>query len=180
MRREAFIYLVVLLATVLWCFAIFAAPLFIASGGLLQSSSEFLYQFFGRICHQFSERSFHLEGQKLAVCARCSSVYFGFLLGLLAVPLFRGFPSIPYPPRWILFVSVVPMVLDIGFSMLDLHESTLWTRALSGGVFGLIISYFILPGFLTALCSNGNFGKSKRELSGRASRPSDSAVQANS
>ncbi|MFQ5797764.1 MAG: DUF2085 domain-containing protein [Bacteroidota bacterium] len=150
MRQEGFFYMVVLCATLLWCFAILAAPLFIAWAGFLQSSSEFLYQFFGRVCHQFDERSFHLDGQKLAVCARCSSIYFGFFLGLLSVPIFWRLPAMPFPPRWILFAAVLPMFLDVGLAVFDLHESTLWTRALSGGVFGLIVSYFILPGFLAA------------------------------
>lgn len=142
--------MVVLCAALLWCFAILAAPLFIASGEFLQSSSGFVYQFFGRVCHQFDERSFHLDGQKLAVCARCSSIYFGFFLGLLSVPIFRRLRAMPFPPRWILFAAVLPMLLDVGLAVFDLHESTLWTRGLSGGVFGLIVSYFILPGFLAA------------------------------
>ncbi|MEE9225092.1 MAG: DUF2085 domain-containing protein [Bacteroidota bacterium] len=150
MRQEGFIYTVLLCATLLWCFAILAAPLFIVSDGFLQSSSEFLYHFFGRVCHQFDERSFHLDGQKLAVCARCSSIYFGFFLGLLSVPIFRRRPAMPFPPRWILFAAVLPMVLDVGLAVFNLHESALWTRALSGGVFGLIVSYFILAGFLAA------------------------------
>jgi uncharacterized membrane protein len=31
----------------------------------------------GFICHQLAERSFHIEGHQLAVCARCSGIYVG-------------------------------------------------------------------------------------------------------
>ena len=154
MQRESFIYTVLLGATLLWCVAILAAPLFAFSGGFLQSSSDFLYQLFGRICHQFSDRSFHLDGQKFAVCARCSSIYFGFFLGLLSMLFFSRFPAIPSPPRWVLLIAVLPIFLDVGLSVLNIHESTLWTRALSGGAFGSSVSYFILPGLLAAFWSN--------------------------
>ena len=39
------------------------------------------------ICHQLSERSFHLHGTQLPVCARCFGLYLGAALGSLAVAI---------------------------------------------------------------------------------------------
>ncbi len=66
----------------------------------------------------------------------------------------RRFPSIPFPPRWLLSIAVLPMLLDVGLGVLNFHESTLVTRALTGGAFGLVVAYFIFPGFLSAFCSH--------------------------
>jgi len=153
MRQEKFLYSFVVAAALLWCFAILAAPLLAGSSGMLLSSSEVIYQFFGRICHQIDSRSFHLGGNKFAVCARCSSIYFGFLVGLLSMLFVRRFPSIPFPPRWVLLVSTFPMLLDVGLAFLNIHESSLWTMGISGGLFGLTVAYFIYPGFREAICS---------------------------
>jgi uncharacterized membrane protein len=67
----------------LWCLLIVAAPLF---------DLAWVYQFFAFICHQNPLRSWSLGTEPLAVCIRCASIYFGFLLGLVAnVPPRSGF-----------------------------------------------------------------------------------------
>jgi uncharacterized membrane protein len=58
-----------------WCAAIVAAPLF---------HLTFIYDFFSLICHQQPARSWQLFGEPLAVCIRCSSIYFGFLAAVIA------------------------------------------------------------------------------------------------
>jgi uncharacterized membrane protein len=57
-----------------WCLAIFSAPVFDLGP---------LYAFFSSICHQLPDRSWHIHGQPLAVCIRCTAIYIGFLAGLL-------------------------------------------------------------------------------------------------
>src|SRR5690242_14530294 len=62
----------------IWCLLIIAAP-------LLRLPA--IYFFFSRICHQDPLRSWHLFGEPLAVCIRCTSIYCGFFLGaLLSLP----------------------------------------------------------------------------------------------
>ncbi len=56
------------------CVALVAAPL---------GRDPVLYSLFAIVCHQQPERSLWLAGSPLAVCARCSGIYFGALLGLL-------------------------------------------------------------------------------------------------
>ena len=66
---------VLVAASALWMAAIVAAPLL---------ELDWVYTFFSRICHQYPERSFHLAGATLAVCIRCTSIYAGFLIALVA------------------------------------------------------------------------------------------------
>src|SRR5919108_3827467 len=80
-RSSRFSYWI-LAAITLWCFAIFfPAAAAAVGGGAVRWASGGAYQFFSRICHQADERSFHVFGAKLAVCARCTGVYVGFLIG---------------------------------------------------------------------------------------------------
>lgn len=67
------------------------APLAGAAGlhGLESASRAF----FERVCHRQPERSFTLLGSPLAVCARCTGVYAGLLIGALLVPWLGRVPE---------------------------------------------------------------------------------------
>jgi hypothetical protein len=54
-----------------WVFLIVLAPY------LPVPAAASLYLFGSRICHQIAERSLHLAGEQLPVCARCVGVYAG-------------------------------------------------------------------------------------------------------
>jgi uncharacterized membrane protein len=60
--------------------AIVAAPLAVSAA---RPEGWFLYQAFAPFCHQQPQRSWHLQGYPLAVCARCVGVYSGLLLAAL-------------------------------------------------------------------------------------------------
>jgi uncharacterized membrane protein len=64
------------MATLAWCLAIVAAPYF---------HSVPIYLFFSTICHQLPARSWHIQGEQLGLCIRCTSISLGFLAGQLAI-----------------------------------------------------------------------------------------------
>lgn len=102
-------YWLLVLGTFLWVGAIVAAPLAEARG---IAAGGFIYEAFHTICHQQPERSFHLAGEPLAVCHRCTGLYLGFFVGLLAVGVFpRLSAAILARPRIILPLAV-PMFID--------------------------------------------------------------------
>ena len=78
-------YTLILVATIVWCAAIVLAPVLATMGNAPRISAE-MYQFFGKVCHQIDSRSLHIGGEKFAVCARCSAIYFSFLAMLLVYP----------------------------------------------------------------------------------------------
>ncbi len=93
----------------LWLGAVVFAP--IAAAREL-AVAPWLYLFFDPICHQISERSFHVAGHALAVCHRCSGLYVGFSLGLLLVPRWdRVRTWLLEQPRRTLYFAL-PMLID--------------------------------------------------------------------
>lgn len=64
------------------------------------------------VCHQIPERSFHLLGEPLAACHRCTGLYAGFTLGVLVWPWLPGFAArLAANPRWVA-VFFVPLLVD--------------------------------------------------------------------
>ncbi len=138
-------YGLLLAGTALWCAAIMAAPLFSTLDGGYAEAAGLLYSFFHPICHQLDSHSLHIGGAKLGVCTRCFSVYSGFLLGLLVYPAVRPLRATLLPHRFLLIGAAVPMVLDVGLSLLGLPAGTQVSRMLTGSVFGLTAPFFLVP-----------------------------------
>ena len=53
--------------------AVVAAPMLATSDH--RRSADAIYGFFGLICHQDPDRSFHVFGEKFACCERCAAIY---------------------------------------------------------------------------------------------------------
>jgi uncharacterized membrane protein len=63
---------------VAWLVVILVAPaLWVPVAGIVYAAGSL-------ICHQIAERSFHLDGTQLPVCARCFGIYGGAALGSIA------------------------------------------------------------------------------------------------
>ena len=144
-------YTIILFGAAIWCSALLLAPVFAASTGLPGVIGAVIYQFFHPICHQLSERSFQLFGHPLAVCARCSSIYFGFLAGTLLYPAVRTISVPRYPSRIILLAAIMPMLVDVAAALAGMHEVTTVSRLISGATFGLVAPFFILPAAIEAV-----------------------------
>ena len=104
-----------------------------------------LYQPFHTICHQLPDRSFRILGEPLAVCIRCSAIYFGFLISTI---LYLPAASLRFSlseNRAVLFSSIVPMIVDVVLDTMGIHESTAVTRLITGSVFGLVVPFYLIP-----------------------------------
>lgn len=141
-------YLIMLLLVALWCGGIVLAP---SLSTTLPGISSVLYSFYSPICHQIDARSLHLFGDKLGVCSRCSSIYFGFLLSLVLYPLFQKLHAPAYPGRQWIALAILPMAIDAFLNLTGIHGSTLLTRAITGLLFGLILPYYLLPPLLEGI-----------------------------
>ncbi|MBD0274111.1 MAG: DUF2085 domain-containing protein [Acetobacteraceae bacterium] len=126
--------------------AVLLAPAARAGGWPLLS--EVLYGSFRLACHQLPERSFHLAGHPLAVCARCSGLYAGALLGLLAYPLGRAVARTDAPRRAWLLWAAVPTTLDFALGVLGLWENTHWSRFVTALPLGATAAFYIVPGLV--------------------------------
>jgi len=127
-------------------FLIVAAPLLLALGHTALALP--IYEAFSYLCHQLPERSLHLEGQKLAVCSRCTGLYFGFALSVLLYPLARSLKRVDTPRlRWLL-LATVPVILDWSLTVLGLWENTHLSRFLTGALFSVVAAVYVVPGLV--------------------------------
>lgn len=92
-------------------------------------------------CHCRPERSFHFRGRQFPVCARCTGLLAGLVVGIPAGLLYR-------PPAWALALMLLPMLLDGAAQRLTRYESGNRRRLLTGVLFG-----YAAVGLLIALAA---------------------------
>lgn len=97
---------------------------------------------FRPLCHGLVERSLPLWSVPMPICARCTGIYVGMLIGLLA---FLVLPRVQEKTmRIVSMVAVTPLALD-GFTQLfGLRESTNPLRIATGLVAGLCFGLWVL------------------------------------
>lgn len=145
MRFARLTYTVILAGAAAWCALIVLAPAAASSPGFA-TLGGILYAFFSPLCHQIDSRSFHLCGVPLGVCARCSAIYFGFLLGAILHPFAGDSLRGAKPGRMFLIVTVAPMLVDVILEAAGLHESSNAVRAATGAWFGILLPFLLIPG----------------------------------
>lgn len=151
MRFARVTYFVIAAGAALWCLLILLPALLAASGGSPEPTGQLVAALFRPICHRLDERSVHLFGVALAVCSRCSSIYFGFLLGTLAYPLIRDLRRPAQPGRIFLAAAALPMLVDVASGMFGVYDVTNVSRAVTGGWFGLLSPFLVIPGATDAI-----------------------------
>ena len=145
-RTAVIAWTLLTVGTLIFVLFIPAAP--IAAANNHNQLALAIYQAFHFLCHQLPERSYFIAGQKLAVCARCTGIYAGFLLILALYPLFRSLRDTSLPHRRWLLLATTPMVVDFGLTFAGIWENTHTSRFLTGFLFGSVTVFYIVPGIL--------------------------------
>ena len=143
------------------CTGMIALAIYSASGGPV-----WLGDVFSDFCHQYSDRCYHIEGVALPVCVRCIWIYAGLAVGhILFIFLI---PRSERITRLLIGVMVL-MVMDVLFEKVGLYENWFWSRAVTGFLFGLVLSHFTLLGLseLYLKFSNKNSYVRSKYLAGR-------------
>ena len=117
-----------------WTTALIAAP--IAATPRLSAAT---YAAGSLLCHQRADRSFHVRGAQIAVCARCLGLYIGAIVGVFAwigVAGLRTRPSaraahLAVSPRLrtALALAAMPTVVTVGTGLLGLWDPSNLLRA---------------------------------------------------
>ncbi len=107
------------------------------------------------VCHRIEARSFHFHDRQVPLCARCTGMYLGAVLGIVfqAVQGKKG----KYPP-WgsiiVLGLLVLAFIVDGSNSYLHffpaqdgIYEPQNWLRLVTGMGMGLAMAAAILPAF---------------------------------
>ena len=86
-------------------------------------------------CHQKAERSFFFKGYQFPVCARCTGVLLGELLGV--VLLLCG---LRFHVLWTIAL-ILPLAVDGGLQLFGFLESTNIRRVITGTLAGTALVY---------------------------------------
>lgn len=109
------------------------------------------------VCHRIELRSFHLGERALPLCARCSGMYLGALLGLLVQSWF-GRKRAEFPPKavlWLMGLFLLAFGIDGINSTVQLlregrgllYTTTNLSRLITGTGVGIGMSLLLLPAF---------------------------------
>jgi len=122
------------------------APL--AAAGGHGELAQVIYRAFAVLCHQRPDRSYFIDGHKLAVCSRCTGLYAGFVITLLLYPLIRSLRTTTTPPsRWLL-LAAVPLGIDFSLTFVGIWENTHTSRLLTGALLGSVAVFYVVPGLM--------------------------------
>jgi uncharacterized membrane protein len=145
-RKPLATWVIVLAFVLAFCSLIIAAPLALAGGQ--QSIAYNIYLPFSYLCHQIPARSFHLAEHPLAVCSRCTGIYAGFLLGVIAYPLIKSLRRVETPARKWLFIAAVPLAIDFSLEFFGVWHNTHFSRFATGALLGGMVVFYVLPGLI--------------------------------
>lgn len=124
----------------------------VISAPLIQSSHPALafkiYRAFSFVCHQIPERSFHVYGNKFAVCSRCTGIYAGLAVATLAYPLTRSLRRTDTPGLIWLFLAAAPLAVDWSLGYFSIWENNHASRFATGFLLGAAAVFYILPGLI--------------------------------
>lgn len=136
-------FLITALGYWLWFGGILLAP-------YLRSRSSpwasFAYAVYSPVCHQIAGRSLRCFGRPLAVCARCTGIYLGFLIGLGLYPFLRGWQRLSLPSSRVFYLVSAPILLDTTANFLRLWQTANGARLASGVIWGTILPFYFITG----------------------------------
>ena len=129
-------------AALMWLTLILMSPVALASGRL-STLTMAVYHAGSLVCHQRPERSFHLAGAQLPVCARCFGLYLSGAVGLLVASRRRGSISAA-TSRLLLVMAALPIAVTVALEWLGLIHTTNIVRMLTGLPLGFAAAVVIV------------------------------------
>jgi uncharacterized membrane protein len=169
------VWSVVVVLTLGWVGLIVAAPLALARGH--NFAALVIYRAFGYLCHQISERSFHIDGHPFAVCARCAGLYAGFAAGVLIYPLARSLRQLDTPRRLWLLAAAVPTLIDWAGGVLGIWENTHLTRSVTGALLGAVCAFYLVPGLVDVSLSVWEYLFARRVTATAVNQPYEQSLR---
>ncbi|NOX90584.1 MAG: DUF2085 domain-containing protein [Calditrichaeota bacterium] len=117
-----------------------AAPVLAASSWrIFQYFGAGIYFLFDPLCHQIPQRSIFINQIPMALCVRCTFLYFGGLVGIIVL-LFKRDINIPSA---VLVTLAIFVVAEISSEKIGLYTNWAVLRGVSGFLSGLILTLFL-------------------------------------
>jgi len=137
-------------ASLIWLGGILLAPYLRSRSSPWARLAYFVYS---PVCHQIMDRSFSCFGQPLAVCARCTGIYLGFLFGLALYPFLRGWRRLSLPSGRVFYLLSAPIVLDTAANFFRLWDTANAVRLATGIIWGTILPFYLITGIADLIIS---------------------------
>lgn len=93
---------------------------------------------FAFMCHRIPERSFHFHGKQFPVCARCTGILVGYILGILILLIYGRLSLL------LSFILIIPMAIDGTGQLFRKWESNNIRRFITGIMGGISIDFVII------------------------------------
>jgi uncharacterized membrane protein len=107
------------------------------------------------VCHRIDGRSFHIGDHQFPLCARCTGMYLGALLGMVVMTLMGRGKAGVLPPRRVLFtlfafvglmgIDGVNSYATLFPGVPNLYQPQNWLRLVTGTLNGLALAGLIYP-----------------------------------
>jgi uncharacterized membrane protein len=138
-----------------FAFALTVTWLALTPSGLLGKAQAVGYA----VCHQIEVRSFHIHARPFPLCARCSGMFLGALLGMIyQAAQGRKGRALPIGGNILFGLLALAWVLDgvNSFTMLvpslpSAYQTQNWTRLVTGMGMGLAMAAFLWPAFIQTI-----------------------------
>lgn len=89
------------------------------------------------LCHQLPDRSFFYRGRQFPICARCTGILLGYIIGLIIALRYHQIPLS------VLILLFVPLGIDGTAQYLGCWESTNIRRLFTGIVAGIATDFLL-------------------------------------
>jgi uncharacterized membrane protein len=126
-----------------------------------------LYAIGSQICHQHPDRSFHLFGAQLPVCARCAGIYAGAAVGsMIALGTRPRARLAMMPSRALLITGAIPTALTLAAEWSGMWAGSNNWRAAAGLPLGCVVALVVAQGVATL-----HYGECARRRRIESNRP---------
>lgn len=106
------------------------------------------HRLFDLLCHQDPIRSYSVNGETMAVCARCIGIYGSFASIMVLMPLIPRFiPVINHVFLKLIIVTIVLNIVDVLLNSIGFWTNTLLSRFLLGSIFGASLAAYLTSEF---------------------------------
>ena len=145
-------------STIVWALLLPLSPFIAVQPHPAPAVVAFLYAVYlagSGICHQLPERSFHLSGHQMPVCARCAGIYFGAAIAVIVATSIAPLTRRPTDAvggrrfsaafwRAILGIAATPALISLFYEWTTGHMPSNWVRAATGLPLGAIVAWMVL------------------------------------
>jgi uncharacterized membrane protein len=100
------------------------------------------------LCHQLDERSYHIDGFQMPLCARCLGIHLGFLAASVLLWLRRARVGASFPrvrSVALLVLAMLPAVADFALSYTGVSPSDNVRRTATGALLGVSLAFVLVP-----------------------------------